>query len=180
VTTAQKESIIPTGTWQSDPVHSHAGFSVKHVVGTFRGSFKVFNATLTDASGKPELSGRAPVESVEVSEENLYGHLQSPEFFDAEQNPEILFEANEISREGDQVVLEGDLTLKGTTKAVVARGEIRGPAVGPDDNERIGIDLETTVDRHDYGLDWNMDLPGGGKALGDEVTITVHLELVKE
>jgi len=180
MTTAQAESTIPTGSWQSDPIHSHVGFAVKHVVGTFRGSFNQFDARVSDASGDPELSGRAKVDSVQVPEDNLYGHLLSPEFFDAEQHPEIIFEASQISRDGDEVVLGGELTVKGATKPVVARGELSGPAIGPDENERIGIDLETKVDRHDYGLDWQMDLPGGGKTLGDEVTLTVHLELVKE
>jgi polyisoprenoid-binding protein YceI len=178
--TAQAESTIPAGTWQSDPIHSSVGFAVKHVVGTFRGTFNDFGATLSDADGSPNLSGRAKVESIQVKEENLYAHLLSPEFFDAEQHPEIIFEANQISRDGDEVVVSGELTMKGVTKPVVARGEISGPAIGPDENERIGIDLETKVDRHDYGLDWNMDLPGGGKTLGDEVTLQVHLELVKE
>jgi polyisoprenoid-binding protein YceI len=178
--TAQKESTIPTGTWQSDPVHSHVGFSVKHVVGTFRGSFNEFAATLTDASGKPVLTGRAPVSSVQVNEEQLYGHLLSPEFFDAQQHPEIRFESQEISRDGDRVVADGELTIRGVSKPVTASGEINGPAAGPDGNERIGIDLEAKVDRHEYGIDWQMDLPDGGKTLGDEITLTVHLELAKE
>jgi polyisoprenoid-binding protein YceI len=178
--TAQAESIIPTGTWQSDPVHSHVGFSVRHVVGTFRGSFNEFAATLTDASGEAVLTGRSPVASVQVNEENLYAHLQSPEFFDAEQHPEIRFESSKISREGDQVVAEGELEIRGVRKPVTARGEISGPAKGPDGNERVGIDLETEVNRHEYGIDWQMDLPDGGKTLGDEISLTVHLELVKE
>jgi polyisoprenoid-binding protein YceI len=178
--TAQAESTIPTGTWQSDPVHSHVGFAVKHVVGTFRGSFGEFEATLSDTSGKRQLSGRVPAESVQVKEENLQGHLLSPEFFDVEKTPEISFESTEIAAEDGQVVIDGELTVKGITKPVVARGEINGPAAGPDGNERVGLDLETKVDRHDYGLDWQMDLPGGGKTLGDEVTLTVHLELVKD
>jgi polyisoprenoid-binding protein YceI len=178
--TAQAESTIPTGTWQSDPVHSHVGFSVRHVVGTFRGSFNEFAATLTDASGEAVLTGRAPVASVQVSEENLYGHLQSPEFFDAEQHPEIRFESSKISREDDQVVVDGELNIRGVSRPVAARGEISGPAVGPDGAEKLGIDLEAKVDRHDYGIDWQMDLPDGGKTLGDEITLTVHLELAKE
>src|SRR5262245_6594296 len=179
MTTAQAESTIPTGNWQSDPVHSHVGFAVRHVVGTFRGSFEKFEATLSDNDGEPQLVGQVPVDSVRVPEENLYGHLLSPEFFDAERNPEIGFRSTSIAREGDQLVVDGELTVKGITNSVLARGEITGPAPGPD-TDRVGIDLETKVDRHDYGLDWNMDLPGGGKTLGDEVTLTVHLELVKE
>src|SRR5262249_19483460 len=173
MTTAQAESTIPTGTWQSDPIHSTVGFAVRHVVGTFRGSFGDFAASLSDASGAPELTGSVPVASVEVKEENLKGHLLSPEFFDAERNPEIGFRSISLSREGDEVVVEGELTVNAVTKAVIARGEITGPAPGPD-AERIGIELETKVDRHDYGLDWNMELPGGGNVLGDEVTLTVH------
>jgi len=180
MTTAQAESTIPTGTWQSDPVHSHAGFSVKHAVGTFRGNFNEFAATVSSDSGDVHLSGRAPVASVQVKEETLYGHLLSPEFFDAEQHPEIVFESKGIEREDDQLVIDGELTIKGITNPVVARGEINGPAPGPADSERIGIDLETKLDRHDYGLDWQMELPNGGKTLGDEVTLTVHLELVKD
>jgi polyisoprenoid-binding protein YceI len=180
MSTAQAESTIPTGVWKSDPVHSSVGFAVRHVVGTFRGSFGRFEAELSDASGEPRLSGRVPVESVQVDEENLYGHLLSPEFFDKDLNPEIVSESKGIARDGDQVVVDGELTVKGVTKPVVARGEIAGPAVGPADSERIGIELETKVDRHDFGLDWQMDLPDGGKTLGDEVTLTVHLELVEE
>jgi polyisoprenoid-binding protein YceI len=78
------------------------------------------------------------------------------------------------------LVLDGELTVKGITKEITARGEIAGPAPGPADTERIGIELETIVDRHDFGLDWQMDLPGGGKTLGDDVTLTVHVELINE
>jgi polyisoprenoid-binding protein YceI len=178
--TVQAESTIPTGTWQSDPVHSSVGFAVKHVVGTFRGSFNEFAATLSDADGTATLSGRAKVESVHVSDENLYAHLLSPEFFDAEKHPEIVFETKSLALDGDQLVVDGELTVKGITREIVARGEIAGPAPGPADTERIGIDLETIVDRHDFGLDWQMDLPGGGKTLGDDVTLTVHVELIKD
>ena len=180
MTTAQAESTIPAGTWQSDPVHSSVGFAVRHAVGTFRGGFGEFRATLSDESGEPKLTGHVPVESVQVKEENLEAHLLSPEFFDRDQTPEIRFESRSIAVEDGRLVVQGDLTVKGITGHVAARGEANGPIPGPDGNDRLGIDLETVVDRHDYGLDWNMELPGGGDVLGDEVTLTVHLELVKE
>jgi polyisoprenoid-binding protein YceI len=183
LTTAQAESTIPTtiptGTWQSDPVHSNAGFTIKHAVGTFRGHFDEFNATLANENGEARLVGLAPVSSVKVKEENLYAHLLSPEFFDAERHPEVTFESRVISVRGDQVEIAGDLTIKDVTKPVVATGEINGPAPGPGGDERLGIDLETAVNRYDYGLEFQMDLPGGGKALGDEVNLEVHLELIK-
>jgi polyisoprenoid-binding protein YceI len=178
--TAQAESTIPAGTWQSDPVHSTVGFAVRHAVGTFRGGFGKFEATLSDVSGEPRLSGRVPVESVEVKEENLETHLLSPEFFDRDQTPEITFESSKVAPEDDQLVVDGELTVKGITRPVTARGKLTGPIPGADGKDRLGIELETTVDRHDYGLDWNMDMPDGSKILGDEVTLSVHLELIKE
>ena len=114
-----------------------------------------------------------------MKEENLEAHLLSPEFFDKEQTPEISFSSTGIDVADGQIAVDGELSVKGIVKQVTARGEINGPIPGPDGNDRLGIDLETKVDRHDYGLDWNMDLPDGTKMLGDEVTLTVHLELIK-
>ena len=98
-------------------MHSSVGFAVKHVVGTFRGSFDEFDARRQRRLGRPEISGRAKVESVQVKEENLYGHLLSPEFFDAEQHPEIIFESKEISRDGDQLVVERRADRQGQHQA---------------------------------------------------------------
>jgi polyisoprenoid-binding protein YceI len=180
MTTAQVKTSIPTGIWKSDPVHSHAGFEVKHTAATFRGDFRDFEATLVNEDGEPRLSGAVKVESVDVRDENLSAHLLSPDFFDAERYPQLGFESTAVRIEGDEIVIEGTLSLKGHEQTVAARGQISGPAVGPDGSERIGLDLETKVDRTQYGLEWNAELPDGGQVLGDEVTISVHLELVKE
>src|SRR5918994_5837810 len=112
MSTTQAESTIPTGVWKSDPIHSHVGFAVRHVVGTFRGDFGEFEAELSDRTGEPRLSGRVPVETVRVDEEQLYGHLLSPEFFDRDLHPEIVFESTGIAGEGDEVVVEGELTIR--------------------------------------------------------------------
>ena len=167
---------IPTGTWNLDPVHSSIGFAVSYAgVGTFRGTFEDFDATLVDG----RVEGVAKVASVKVDDENLAGHLQSPDFFDAEQYPELRFVSKTIERDGDRVSIQGDLTLRGVTQAV----EIAGTATGPLENaygqQRLGLDLETTVNRQDYGITWNMELPGGGQALGDDVVITANLALVQ-
>lgn len=182
MTTTATQQIVPVGTWKSDPVHSHAGFSVKHMaVGTFRGSFGSFDATLTAAEeGEPRLVGSVPVESVEVKDENLIAHLLSPDFFDAERHPEITFVSAAIRPDGDEMVVEGELTIKGTARAVKARGTITDAVDLGDRGERIGLDLETTVDRTDFGLNWNAPLPKGGLTLGNDVTLTIHLELAKE
>ncbi len=180
MTTAQAESTIPTGIWQSDPVHSRVGFSVKHmVVATYRAGFSDFDIRLSDEGGEPKISGEARVESIESRDETQRAHLLSPDFFDVDEHPTIRFESTSIGRDGDQLTVEGDLTIRGVTKSVTARGEISGPVVDISDIEKIGIDLETKVDRTDYSLNWNAPLPKGGFAVDNEVTLAVHLELVK-
>jgi len=170
------EQTIPTGTWTLDPVHSKAAFAVKHSgIATFRGHFTDVTAQLADGV----LTGSVKVDSIEVPMDQLKGHLLAPDFFDAEQHPTIDFRADSITVDGDRATIKGDLTLKGVTKALEATGSVTGPATYLDGNERIAITLETVINRHDFGVSWNADLPSGGKALGDDVTITVDLELVK-
>ena len=168
---------IPTGTWKSDPVHSSLGFAVQHMgVSPFRGTASDFEAIL----GGDQLVGSARVESITTPDENLTGHLLSPEFFDAERHPELRFESSEILRDGDELVVPGVLTLKGVSRPVELRGTITGPLADPYGQQRVGIELETTVDRTDFGIDWNADLPSGGKVLADDVELTARLELVQE
>jgi polyisoprenoid-binding protein YceI len=165
---------VPSGKWTVDPVHSVAGFSVRHMmVGTFRGEFAEIDASLTDG----KLIGKVKVSSLALKDKQLTGHVLSPDFFDAEQFPEIIFESTSLNISDGALTAEGTLTLKDTTVAVVATGHIAGPAVTLGDVEKIGIDLETTIDRETFGLNWNAPLPKGGFALGKTVTITVSLEL---
>jgi polyisoprenoid-binding protein YceI len=181
MTTVQAETAIPTGIWKSDLVHSQAGFAVKHmVVATFRGTFTDFAVTLANEDGDPRIYGAVRADSVQVRDPNLNGHLLSPEFFDAERYPEITFTSTGIRAEGDDLVIDGDLTIKDTTKRIEARGRISGPVAHPAGGERIGIDLETQVDRTEFGLRWNAPMPSGGVAVENEVTLTVHLELARE
>jgi polyisoprenoid-binding protein YceI len=180
MTTAQAESTIPTGTWQSDPVHSRVAFSVKHmVVATYRAGFDDFDIRLSDEDGQPKIRGEARVESIESRDEQQRAHLLSPDFFDAENHPAIRFASTDIRRDGDQLTVDGELTIKGNTRHVTAVGEISGPVVDIADQEKVGIDLETKVDRREYGLNWNAPLPKGGFAVENEVTLSVHLELVR-
>jgi polyisoprenoid-binding protein YceI len=168
---------IPTGTWTLDPVHSSIGFAVPYSgVGTFRGTFEDFDAKLVDG----RLEGVAKVASVKVDDESLAAHLQSPDFFDAEQYPELRFVSNSIDRDGDRVSIDGDLTLRDVTRPVEISGTVTGPLENAYGQQRTGFDLETTVNREDYGIAWNMELPGGGQALGSEVVIVANLALVQE
>ena len=174
-TTAQITE-IPTGTWTLDPVHSSVGFAITHSgVMTFRGSFKELDATLVDG----RLEGTVEVASVVVDDENLAGHLQTPDFFDAEQYPELRFSSKAIERDGNRVSIDGELTLRGVTKPVELSGAATGPITDGYGNQRLGIDLETTINRRDYGINWAADLPSGEPMLADDVVITANLALVQ-
>ena len=171
---------LPAGVYKDDGVHSNAGFAVKHLLATFRGSFPKFSAELNvDDEGRARLVGTVPVSGVAVKDENLAAHLQSPEFFDAEQHPEIRFESTDIAVDGPNVTVTGDLEIKGHTERVTAKGSVVGPVEDPFGNTKLGLQLETVVDRTNFGLNWNAPLPKGGFMLADDVTLTVDLELLK-
>ncbi|HEY7075569.1 MAG TPA: YceI family protein [Solirubrobacteraceae bacterium] len=172
---------IPAGTWSADKVHSSVGFAVKHmVVSTFRGRFEDFDGTLVSAEdGSLRLEGHVRADSIVVKDENLAAHLKSPEFFDTERHPEITFSSTLVRAEDGELVVDGELTIKGHTRPIEARGTITEPVVTFGDVEKIGVELEATVDRTEYGLDWNAPLPKGGFALANDVKLIVSLELLK-
>jgi polyisoprenoid-binding protein YceI len=171
---------IPAGTYTTDGVHSSAGFAVKHMLSTFRGSFGTVNAqVIVDEDGSARLEGTVPVGSVIVKDENLQAHLQSPEFFDGEQYPEIRFHGLDLTIDGATATLTGDLTIKGHTERVTADGSVVGPIEDPFGNTKLGLQFETVVDRTKFGLNWNAPLPKGGFMLANDVTISVDLELAQ-
>jgi polyisoprenoid-binding protein YceI len=172
----EQGTTLPAGTWQVDPVHSSVGFTVKHmVVANFRGGFGTFDVTLDDTG----LRGTVDVASIEVSEPNLNGHLLSPDFFDAERHPQLFFRSTAIRADGDTLDIDGELTIRGVTKPVTITGTSSGPATHPfDGSERLGLELETVVDRTAFGLDWNAPMPSGGFAVGNDVKLKAELELV--
>jgi polyisoprenoid-binding protein YceI len=170
------QQAVPTGTWSVDKIHSTVGFAVPYLAGTFQGTFSDFDARLDGGV----LSGSAEVASVQVKDPNLERHLQSPEFFDAERFPQLSFEARDIGRSGDDLTIAGELTLKGHTESVEIKGHISDPAPDPYGGARFGLQLEATVDRTRFGLNWNNPLPSGDPALANDVTIIVDLQLVRE
>jgi polyisoprenoid-binding protein YceI len=171
-------TLAPAGTWSADPVHSNVSFEVGYAgVNTFRGGFREFTATLSGDA----LEGAAKVASVDVKDEQLNGHLQTPDFFDAQRYPEITFKATELSREGTTVRGAGELTLKGVTKPITLEGTIaEAPATDPFGHERLGLRLEATVDRNDYGVSWNAPNQSGGNYLADDVKLIAELALVRQ
>jgi polyisoprenoid-binding protein YceI len=167
------------GTWQLDPVHSSVGFEVPYLVGTFKGQFRAVRAQLVVDDSAVTLEGAAKVDSVDVKDENLAAHLQSPDFFDAQRHPELRFTANDIDLDSVTVLARGELTIKGITKPVEVTGTLTAPLVDAYGNERIGLELSTTVNRHDFDVSWNVPLPTGQPAVGDEVRIVTELYFVR-
>ena len=168
-TIASTRDLAQTGTWTADPVHSHVAFEVAYAgVNTFRGSFRDLSATLADG----RLEGSVRVASVDVKDEQLNAHLQTPDFFDAERFPEITFTATSLE--------SGELTIRGVTRPVELTGSMSAPNVDPFGRERIGVKLEATVDRNAFGVSWNAPNQGGGNYLGDAVTIAAELALVRQ
>jgi polyisoprenoid-binding protein YceI len=170
---------LPAGTYGLDATHSTAQFAVKHMaVATFRGRFEDFDATLVvDDAGAVRLTGVVNAASIEVKDENLKAHLGAPDFFDLERYPEIRFESTDFRLGGDEVELEGDLTIKDQTHRVPARGTLSGPVVDLGNATKVGLTLETVIDRTRFGLSFNAPLPSGGVAVANDVRLTIELEL---
>jgi polyisoprenoid-binding protein YceI len=167
---------VPAGIYNLDPVHSSFSFTVTHNgVSKFHGQFEQVDAKLEDGV----LVGTAQVDSVKTAIPDLKQHLLSPDFFDAESNPTITFRSGDISiAEDGSVELQGELTIRGVTKPVTATGSFAS-GTGISGAEVAGFDLEATIDRRDYGLSWQAELPKGGEVLGWDVTLQVHLELAQ-
>ena len=180
-TAVETTTQLPVGTWKSDQTHSSANFAVKHmVVATFRGHFDNLDATLAvGEDGNAQLTGSVEAGSVVVKDENLQAHLAAPDFFDTERYPELRFVSRSIRRDGDELVVEGDLTIKDQTHPVEARGTITDPHETLGGAIKIGLTLETIIDRTKFGLNWNAPLPKGGFAVADDVKLTIELELAK-
>ena len=174
-------SAIPAeGTWSADEKHSSATFAVRHAAGTFRGGFRGFEAKLEANDGDPRLTGRVAVENIDIDDEDIRPHLLAPDFFDVERTPKVSFTSTSIEADGDELVVRGELEIRGAKHEVTARGHATDVIEIPGGGERFGLELSTTIDRTDYGLDWNMELPNGGTVLGNEVELVASLELSRE
>ena len=176
-----KQQQIPAGTFVVDPVHSSIGFAVTHNgVTSFRSGFERYDARLSGGES-PRLEGSVDVASIEIDDEMLKGHLQSPEFFDTQRFPQLRFASSELSAgEDGSVRVLGELEIHGEKREIEASGRFAHLGGDLTGKERVGLSLEATVDRRNFGLDWQAQLPSGGDVLDYAVTIAVELELVAE
>ena len=169
---------VPAGTYTADPVHSSFGFAVRYQgVSLFRGTMDEVQATLTDG----RLEGAAKVESISIrTPEQFRAHVLSPEFFDADNHPEVTFASTSFDvREDGTATVDGELTIKGITRPVQATGTWTAPAEDAFGNTRAHLSLEAVVDRTEYDINWNMELPSGGNVLANDVTLTIDASLTQ-
>lgn len=170
------------GTYAADPVHSSFSFAVRYMgVSTFRGTLDDVTATLTAGPDGLSLEGAAQVESISIrNPQQFRDHVLAADFFDVANHPQVAFSSTRVELgEDGRAAVDGTLTIKGITHPVHAEGSW-SPEAEVLGGRKAGLTLETTLDRTAYGLDWNADLPAGGKALANDVTLTIELALVPE
>src|SRR5262245_59980118 len=148
-------TVIPTGTWTIDPSWSSLEFEVRKLgLVTIKGRVPGFSGTIRGGEDDAAVEGVVDATSITTFDADRDAHLQSPEFFDTQRHPELTFASTSVRAEGAEIVVTGDLTIKDVTKPVELRGALAGPENDPWGNERIGLSLETTVDRTDFDLRW--------------------------
>jgi polyisoprenoid-binding protein YceI len=177
---APLSNTISDGTYNIDPAHSHVGFSVKHMgISTVRGSFDEFEGAVTVAGSELTAGGHAKVASITTGADGRDEHLRSADFFDSEQHPKISFNATGLEGDSDDIKLSGDITIKGITKPVVFKGEVSNGGQDPWGNDRVGFELDTKIDRRDFGLTWNQTLANNGVLVSNDVKLSLSISAVK-
>jgi len=170
------------GTYRALPVPSSFAFAVRHSgVFWYRGSLSDVAATLRGDGDALALEGSARVDSISVVEPAaMRASVLGPEFFDAERNPEITFRSTAVRlADDDGADVDGELTIRGITRPVTARGQYAPPRPSSF-GEIAGLQLRTTLDRREFGFNWQMELPGGGNAVGWDVQVDIDLLLRRE
>jgi polyisoprenoid-binding protein YceI len=171
------------GTWAIDPVHSEVSFTVRHMmVSKVRGRFDTFEGTVVTGADPLSSTVTATVDlsSINTGQEQRDAHIRSADFFEVEKYPNMTFASTGVRANGDDFLLDGDLTLKGVTKPVTFSLEVNG--VGPDayGGTRAGFSASTEINRSEFGVTFNGPIPGvpGGVAVSERVTINLEIEAI--
>ena len=173
-------------TFEIDPAHTSVQFSVRHMmISNVRGEFTKLSGKVVGDPAKPEATTvEATIEapSVDTRNEKRDEHLRSPDFLDVAKFPTIVFKSTKVAKAGEgQWKLSGDLTLHGVTKPVVLDvSNVTAPAKDPWGNTRVGASATTKISRQDFGIVFNKTLDGGGVLVGDEIAITIDVEVVEK
>ncbi len=175
---------VTTGTWVIDQSHSTLGFSAKHaMITTVRGGFGGFEGTLALDGSNPALSSATvtiQAASFTSGNEQRDGHVKSADFLDVENFPTLTFASTAVRQGGSEFVMVGDLTIHGVTRTVEIEAEFSGVSKDPFGNDRIGFEGSTTINRKDFGLEWNVALEAGGFLVSDKIKITLDVSAIKQ
>jgi polyisoprenoid-binding protein YceI len=175
---------MATTKWALDPTHSELQFKVKHLmITTVTGSLKTLTAELTSESDdfdNAQVSFEAEIGSIDTGNTDRDNHLKSGDFFDAEQFPKISFKSTSVSKDGDDLEVKGDLTIKDVTKSIKLNVEFGGIATDPWGNTKAGFTLSGKINRTDFGLTWNAALETGGVMVSEDVRLLGELQFVKQ
>ena len=175
--------LIPTGTWQVDPAHTRVGFAVKHMgVTTVHGEFREFEGTLEigEDLAQSRAYGTVRATSVDTNQPQRDEHLRSEDFFGAEANPDLRFESKRIEQiDEDEFRITGDLTLNGVTNEIELAAEVGGTEIGPQGEERIGLEVTGQLSRKDYDMKFNAALGSGNAVVADKVKLALDVAAVK-
>lgn len=178
------ETITATKTtWGIDPTHTEVQFKVKHlVISTVTGFFKKFSGSVESESEDfdgAQVSFSLDANSIDTNQADRDGHLKSPDFFAAEQYPTLDFSGTLAKVEGSEYKLDGALTIRGTTKAIVLDVDFGGTMVDPWGNTKAGFEINGKLNRKDFGLNWNALTEAGGMVVSEEVKLHINVELAK-
>lgn len=175
---------VPTGTWNVDPAHSSVKFSVKHLgIATVRGEFTEFDGTLEIGNDLASARAYGTVKSASVytNEENRDADLRSENFLHAELHPDLSFESTAIRPvDADSFEIEGDLTMRGTTRPITLKAEVQGTESDPWGNERVGLEVTGELDRTDWGITFNQVLGSGNLLVSNRVKLTLDISAIKQ
>ncbi len=171
-------------TWALDPTHSEVGFKVKHLMITnVSGSFSKFNAEVSsddETFAKAAIVFSADIDSISTNNEQRDGHLKSPDFFDAANHPQLIIKADGLTGEGENRKMNGTLTMRGVTHPVAFNVDFGGVAKDPWGNTKAGFTLTGTINRKDFGLNWNAPTEAGGLLVSEDVRLHAEIQLVKQ
>jgi len=175
-------TLIPTGTWTVDPAHSRVEFAVKHMgIATVRGNFATFEGKLEIGPNGAHASGTAETASINTDEPQRDAHLRSPDFFDAEVNPQVSFSSTDITAVDDETFrISGDLTMHGITRPVTLHAEIQGIDIDPWGQERVGLEVTGQINRSDWDMKFNQALGSGNMLVSDKVKLALDISAVKQ
>jgi polyisoprenoid-binding protein YceI len=175
-------SALPAGNWSIDPTHTRVGFVARHMMFTkVRGSFSEFSADvrIADEVTGSSVTAEVRMDSIDTGNSDRDGHLRTNDFFDVEQFPTMSLRSTGIDPAGDGYVLHADLTIKGVTRAVDFALEFDGAGQDPWGNSRAGFTATATINRKDWGIEYNAALETGGVLIGDKVQIELDVQLVR-